>query len=544
MPSKKIMTLTPFRSFGAGCNGDAPTPTEDDLVADVETLGKMMGFDQQCVRDATSSTRSSANSGSFSARANVLGGLLSSAKTTNTWAKSEASHDANFKERGCGALLMDTKRIAESCRNITCTLTESSNETNVKLKSSARINVDVKADIEDLEVLLMSLERLTVMAAKYPVGSGSAVVTQRSIDSVGAKIENHGTLTISDSVLRAEAGTKLKLMSSNTQQVASTIRVEYEAIVRAGAENHLQQAMGTNAMSPDMRQLLTTEIENSQETIDNTITRSLTSTDVLVSNNGDINITSTGSIDLSNTTLHASSVIDMVLTSVVESAVTLGKDIASKVLADADTQTSMVQESAGQEKAAKVAGQNNTDTIDAEKEGHARIVDANKEDSVMTTIVAGLVAVAVVGAGLAFMSKSSPLTASAAAAAASVAAATATSDVPMGRPVEDLSRTAVKAQPTFGAEFAVRTTFKVGAGLVLLFNLSGLWVLLQPWTWGETLLSVLQNPFSLLPMLLTTPLGRFALALVSLIVYCVAFAGGVDGVRLLPPFAVFSCMLT
>lgn len=363
---------------GLNCeNGTPKAQTPKQAVDNMKALGRTMGLSKQCERASDTMTRNSSTSGGLSGKMSVLGGLAGSVSVSANFQTSSAAMDASFREKGCGSLLLDSKDILDATRRINCTLNQSSSETSQQLSNRVSVQVRILPIPGVKEKMLDQVLKLTEQMTKVGKYKEVAKMINEQITTLNRTIADMGTLEITNSTIKATAGSKLKTMSQNVTSVANKLEADYKRIVEASANNTLQQKAGANAMQPEVRQLVQQRIQTQSDDINSDITQTLSHTSVKVTQSGSIIITAPNKIVLTNTVVDANSEIDMVTSALTSSSVDLGKRIASELMSSAASKNEMSTDNEGLDQLVDAMNEGNAAAIKAQSDGLIGQIKAN-----------------------------------------------------------------------------------------------------------------------------------------------------------------------
>ncbi len=363
---------------GLNCENGTPKPqTPKQAVDNMKALGKTLGLSKQCERASDTMTRNSSSSGGFSGKMSVLGGLAGSMSVSGNFQSSSAALDSSFREKGCGSLLLDSKDILDATRRINCTLNQSSSETSQQLSNRVSVQVRILPIPGVKEKMIAQVLELTKQVVAVKEYKEIAKMINEQITSLNETIKSMGTLEITNSTIKAKAGSKLKTMSQNVTSVASKLEADYKRIVEASANNALQQKAGANAMQPGVRQLVQQRIQTQSDEINSDITQTLSHTSVKVTQSGSIIITAPNKIVLKNTVIDANSEIDMVTSALTSSSVDLGKRIASELMSSAASKNEMSTDNEGLDQLVDAMNEGNAAAIKAQSDGLIGQIKAN-----------------------------------------------------------------------------------------------------------------------------------------------------------------------
>jgi hypothetical protein len=387
---------------GVTCEkGTAKPQTPKQSKSNLDTLAKELGLGEKCQRASKTLASHHSTSGAFEVGVGLLGGLLGNLDISGNMQNSGGEIDDSFRESGCGSLLLDSKTIMDATRRMNCTLNQSSSVSNVKLGN--RVSVQIR--VEPVPgVKLKMIERIDTLVAQMIEVKDNPKIAEminNQITALTKSIDSMGTLKITDSSIKASAGTRMKVMSQNVADVVSNLQGDYSAIVEASANNTLQQQAGKNAMQPEVKQLVQQRIETQSDDINSDMTATLSSTSIKVQQSGSIIITSPNKITLTNTKIDANSEIDMITSSLTTQSIELGKTIAMDLMTSAASENSMSTDNAGIEALIKAMSDGNAAAIKEQNDGLAKIVEASRGGKMMMIgmIVVALIPVLLGGKG-------------------------------------------------------------------------------------------------------------------------------------------------
>jgi hypothetical protein len=405
---------------GLSCQNDVPNPqtvpqTEDNL----SKLMKQMGADQKCERAFRTVAQNSSASGGFQGSMKLLGGLFGNMNVAANMQTSMAKMDDSMTEKGCGSFVTTSKRIFDSMRNINCTLTQTSSEVGVTGSASANVIIKVvppPATVVITDALgtsrtivnpLNELAQLrkdkqdTIDALKSIPANNKLLIEalNKSVISTDAAIrnlsENQGVLNISNSTLRATSSGKVKALSSNINSVVQKMEEDVKEIVQTAAEQKISEINGKNAKTPNIKQLITQEVDKRKEDITAMMSQNMSSSNVKMDASANIVITSPKSINIDRSTIDASAVIDMAVTSITSNSVDLGKRIARDLMTSASSSTDTSTRTAGQDDLMRAMNEGNERAIAAQNKGLVGMAEALNGPNMMTLLVVGAVVLGV-----------------------------------------------------------------------------------------------------------------------------------------------------
>lgn len=386
---------------GVNCQNGVPESQNPGQVRhNVNQFLDTLGADKQCIKEFDTKVSTSASSGGFRGDANILGGLAGSMSLSGNFQSSSTAIDDSMTEKGCGSLLVNSKRVFDSVRSINCTLHQASSESSVAANASASIEVRIQPPPGQYESLLKAKERTEEKLYKLAFANNTAnpeIVKKLSADlskslaATNKSIADDGKLFLEGSTLSVDAGVRVKTLTQNISELTQDLETDVKNVIQATAEQKLQQRGGKNAASPDIKSLVTQEIDRRREDITATITQDLSSTKVQVSATGKILLQAPRQIHVKDSKITASVQIDAITSNLTSSSVDLGKRIAEELMTDAATRTDTTTVSKGLDDLQSALGKTNADAIGTQMKGLVNLVEAGGYGSIVAAVVAVIV---------------------------------------------------------------------------------------------------------------------------------------------------------
>ena len=407
---------------GLSCSkkGGSVTPddiSQDDALGNIEKLSKMIGMDETCVREMKTQVKNSQMSSMMAGSVNMgipFGPKASFAVDTQV---NKQQMDDEMKEKGCGQVHGNFTKMAEAVRNINCTLHSHSSDSHNTASSSASVTIEVEppagawdrllqyqefvagriTDLEDKERILKEacnesgLNGGTIENYELRCTSTALRAMIKEQEKTSEKMMNFGLIDISNSNIRAESNTKIKILNQSVMQSKETMALQMKDIVEASAAQVFEQEQAKGSASVDLKSMVTTEVEKKKDHINTSITESITNTSCHVKSDGSILIKSPMTIKLSGTTISANSVLDMVTSSMTTSAVELGRQVAMDLLTQTDTKTESKSKSTGTAEVFDTIGKNNVGIVQAQGERFVNTVKALNSGGYLEMIIMGIV---------------------------------------------------------------------------------------------------------------------------------------------------------
>jgi hypothetical protein len=409
-----------------GLNCDNGMPRSQNLEQtqnNVKSLMKAMGTDHKCERNMHTLANSASSSGGFHGSMSMFGGLGGSASLSGNFQSSSTALDDSMMEKGCGSFVTNTKRVFDSMRNINCTLHQSSSEVDATANANASILVkvvpppetvritDIDGNVriivnpinelaqlhEDKKDIRASLF-LTDNKALHKILHEDMTETNKTIRKL---TREQGTLNIFNSTMRVTSNAKVKVMTSNVNTIVQKLEQDVKEVIQTTAEQKIQEVAGKNAQTPNIKQLISQEVDNRKEDINAMMTQNLTSTKVRTEGSAKIVLEAPKSITIKNSTIDASAIIDLVGSAITSNSVDLGKRIARDVMTSAASSSTTSTKHAGQEDVIRAMGDANAKAIEAQSEGLTNLAEIGA-GNMMKYMIAAVVVITVfsfVGSG-------------------------------------------------------------------------------------------------------------------------------------------------
>ena len=379
---------------------DAPVGTlEQDVErkgrANLESVLKAMGTSNKCKKAARNAV--STHIGSTSVGGGVNGGLFAMmvpSVTTNvsSFQAGTAVDDSMFEE-GCGAIFANAKRIIDSNRRITCTLRNNSTTTTVTAhgRSTVLLHVDDGGACERENIRKMKLFERIALANLPPKHPALRMFTKMNEQSPC------GHISVGKAKIIAEGTINMRTINSNIQNIASVLEEDVKEMVKASAEQNVQHEGGIRASSANYKSMISTEIQKVGEDIHDDIVNTLTNTTINASQSSGIVLRAPRIIEVKDSTLRASTVIELMATNMTKNAIDMGRQIATDVLVELSESQKGKTKEEGLDKLLEAGGNANTDLLTAHGKAHSDALSSlNSIPSWVYLAVGGVVLVVLI----------------------------------------------------------------------------------------------------------------------------------------------------
>lgn len=351
--STQVTDNTPFA--GLNCqNGTPAAQSAPQIQQNVSKILNELGASAECKTAMSNTMAESSASGGFSGGGFGDMGFFgfggnfqsSSMATTNT-----------LKKAGCGDVVTNIKSVIDNISSINCTLNKSSSTSSIAASANCSVILNVVQPPGYMAQLLAANEQLTSQMTQLAALNTSNLSTMLMINNLIASMNDQiseneslmgGSVDFFNSTIAVAASTQIRQLNQNVAQLTSNVKQAYTNIVNASANQKISQNGGFGSSTAQIKQLVSSAVQEQQQKINSNISETLTSTSVEVQSESQIVITAPQSIVLVNDTLTASSLIDIVTTSLTTSAIRMGVQVASQLLTTMATTQTTTQTNAGE----------------------------------------------------------------------------------------------------------------------------------------------------------------------------------------------------
>lgn len=331
-------------------------------------IAKSMGMNQVCQQQANSSGQSFA----LAVKANTpIGGAGAAMAATNFRDK--------MSQSGCGQAYANMTNVALQTQNINCIINQNTTKTSntsqtfnqISIKAIPLTPTESQAKSYALKQFMTAQNQMYNLIKLYP--NATTLINQliqnnhnlmnfvlssyqRNVNITKTTLNQYITLTLNN-----------KTNLNNTS--ASTIAAKQKAIATSTAQQHLQTQLGTNALSPQINNLITTQINNNQTFQSKTVQNTANNISTTINTSNVLNISAAGNINLTNVKIDQN-IHSTIMTQVfVKQASSVGVQIAQSIMGSASTAVTSKTKSAGANALIKALGNANTNAINANNAG-------------------------------------------------------------------------------------------------------------------------------------------------------------------------------
>jgi hypothetical protein len=340
-----------------------------DFFNKVADLAKSTGMDQKCEKTAQSAGANASASGNVDTLFGA-GGFQASV----------AAYERSMAESGCGQFALNASNTLNSMANISCSIQKTENTVNASQVSGNSIIMEtipltqneesMKASIssqlitaQNNAMILISNPKLTPEQQQKMVDlNDKQIGTYKALLANYSRDINITNSTISQSIVQSMKSS----ISLSTDQI-TTIVSEQKAIAQNTAESKLAQDLGVDALSPNSKNIISSNIANSSLFSNQNVQDTVNSIKLEQSSNNQIKLYAPGNINITGSTISQSIVADMVTKAVIGNAATAGLKISTDITSSALAVIASDGKSAGSDALIAEMNKGNANAIKAGK---------------------------------------------------------------------------------------------------------------------------------------------------------------------------------
>jgi len=372
-----------------GCADDKLPPDMKSTVSKIPGIAEAMGMGEKCVQTATTAAKSFAASAGVDTPFGSAGAQASGMSIDNA-----------MTSAGCSTIMANVQEVINESMSMRCTMNSSSSTNSVKSTQSGTITiktVDPSFEIMQLRMLMINNlgDQIAKLTALISSGGKNPQLIQASIVGLNKNLEilNHkGDVSIKDTKIVNKITGDVSVKSTVKGDMQAKLVTSFKTQVKAAAEQKIMSTAGLNALPASVKSLVDSKVTNKQEEISKTINSAVSENTVEVTQQGAINIISTGYIDLSNTEISNDLSSVLAVQSMTSSAMQMASSIAADVVADVSQRSDTETDNKGLDDLAKALGDANAKAIEA---GKAKWNPVGGIVIIVILIVAGIAAVTV-----------------------------------------------------------------------------------------------------------------------------------------------------
>ena len=383
----------------------AQKKTAEDITAQAfaEQIGKVadeMGLDAKCKSSLQVDTNELVKAG----QGDIGMGLILQSQGGDT----ETTMNSLQQSEGCGTSVLNAAQIMASRENINCALSESSNSTETSASSSATVKIaslpggTYRAEAQETVDKIIELNKTveqraaTVLSLMYMQGEKvdaikyielSRASVERQLQTAIDEMEKIGNVTVRNSKISVEAGVEIREIKSLTTEAKTTLDTEFKNIAAAAAETDIKKKLGPNASDSSIKAACMQSVKNEEFMKNVDMMKVVNQSKIEVTGEAEITIFAARELLLENVTIDAKAAVNIATEMVMQSALSAGRNLSSKLMSDSLTKTEEELESEGLDLAALKKAQ-----MDGVAAQLANLTDGSNS-SMMLMVLGGIVGV-------------------------------------------------------------------------------------------------------------------------------------------------------
>jgi len=392
--------------------GQVDIQKEENQGGEWAKLASSMGMDATCIQKAKNAVENEMSASSLSARVGYSVGFMASG-SANLDAKHSAARtniQNEMEQQGCGTFMADLVNICKKTRNSQCTMRSQEENVESYVRSGAKVEIGLPKNVTDVGRTCENLRKIDLEEARLRRES-----IQDAIDDMKEKgmhrkwplvyeefkrMKRHAfnfpracSINITNSTIRATSDVRLVTNVTSNSSVQSALKETMESVSGSTMDNSLSRAAGLGSLSENLRRVAATnakeDMSNLSEIIDNTIRN----TGADVESDSRIRLFSFYNV-ITDTTLHANSVVDNITTQLTTNAIDAGLDSSRKLLTDLVSKSRADLKADGLTELYEAIADGNAKLLAEHNSGFTAQVLANRGPE-MISAVAGIVAMVV-----------------------------------------------------------------------------------------------------------------------------------------------------
>jgi hypothetical protein len=363
--TKNIIVYNKKMSADCGENKFDPKKFEQDIGK----LGEKMGMSQECIKTSKNKFSSFQASG----KASILGGLGGSLSL----GVSGTSSNDEKSEKGCGNFLLNASNIHNLTNNVKCTLNNNTSDMQVSSSASAKVKIQTRVSDDAKQIAEEGYtkrhEATLRTLALFDRGDISKNVKSSLDLSIKASEKAYqsaiGTLNMKGVVIKNKIKSSVKVLNVQQLKNSQDIIENVKKVANAAANAKLSETAGTNALTPNTKQLITQNISNNEQNITKNIQNIINNTKVKQSSDGTIEIISAAGINMKDVVIDQDVAVSIAAEAIQSSAIDMGLQTATEMTVDAASSSDTTTQTAGLNDLANELAKGNTDAIGKVMEG-------------------------------------------------------------------------------------------------------------------------------------------------------------------------------
>jgi hypothetical protein len=392
--------------------GQDDVQKEENQGGDWSELVANMGMNATCIQAAKTAVDNEVSASSLSTRVGYSVGFMASA-SANLDAKHSASKtniENSMQQQGCGTFMADLVDICKKVRNSQCTMRSQEDNMVSNVSSEAIIEIGLPKNVTDLGQRCVDLRRIDLEEARmrrdtiqdtiddmkrnglydeWPLVRDELIYMKKRASDYPRAC----SINVSNSTIKATSDVRLVSNITSNSSVKSALKDTMESVTGVSRDNSLSRSAGLGSLSENLRQVSATKSNEDVSNVNELIDKTIKHTGAEVESSSRITLFSFYNT-ITNSTLHANSVVDVISTQLTTNAIDAGLDSSRKLLTDLVSKSKTQLEAEGLGDLYKAIADGNAQFLKEHNSGFTAQVLANRGPE-MISAVAGIVAMVV-----------------------------------------------------------------------------------------------------------------------------------------------------
>jgi len=364
-------------------SGDScpPPPTSDEIKDAAEKALNAMNASSECKSRFRSLTDNKQLTMSGLAVAPFAFGMGSTTVTQNTL-------DETTTREGCGNIFANISQQITSTQNILCSLNKSDNRTTVSASANSTIKIVSKPPTDLLvrqNIALLNsiknpkLPQFVNGMSESIYNSLLAAYNETIVSNNKIKALFTPSITITNSSFKNVASSELNIIT-DTSKVDTTKLVENATkVAKTQAAQTLSQKTGYGGNSPQVKQLISSKVQERTQSITDAINVSVNNLTIKSTSSNTFNMESYGAINLDGIVVDQYAQMRVIAKNIMTIATNMGKEIANSIIQDSASTSSSEISAAGQEAALKEIYDGFANVVKENAESATGLIDSTFE---------------------------------------------------------------------------------------------------------------------------------------------------------------------
>ncbi len=370
--------------------------TVRDIFNNTKSMLEKMGASETCKKAAK--TWGDTNSTSMETKlenrteVNALGaGASNDFKFGLSGQTSGTSFQNEMNEAGCGTFVAIGTNISSNIKKVQCTISKAQNSSEISIDSKNEVSITTLKPTEyevaeKTKLLKLALDQSTrPKMSDYLIGGETISERAQINNEIVLPAQKQWTkerqdlvsaiqvaypspdINMKNTEIKQVIGNKIKIINSLTASESSALENATKEISKAVAAQEIESKGGVNSGDPSVRSATETNIQKNENLSAASINAKVQSIKNSIKSTNSIVIESSGSINMDNVRLDQSILNDIVVESIISSAIQAGIKSATEFVSDSSTMQKVKTEQKGLDDLVKAQGEANAAAISANK---------------------------------------------------------------------------------------------------------------------------------------------------------------------------------